>query len=257
MAPTDLTDLSLVVPVYNEEQRLPEFLDALGSAAPAAARAAGFELIETIIVDDGSTDNTRGLLEEAERTTPGLRVIRFPHNRGRGAALKTAMLAARAPFALQTDVDLSTPLEEVARLAGPVRDGADIAIGSRALPDSDITIRQSRLRETMGRTFNRIVRRLTGLPFHDTQCGFKLFDLETTRPVFEAQTIEGFASEVEVLMLARARGLRIEEVAVQWAHREPSTVRLFGSSREMFFDIIRVARHMRKTQAGGRAHNPK
>lgn len=246
MVPSDLTPLSLVVPVYNEELRLPSLLDTLGSAAPEAIRTAGFELVETIIVDDGSQDGTKALAEEAERTTPGVKLISFPQNRGRGAAVKAAMLAARAPFALQSDVDLSTPLKEVAKLSDALKDGAEIAIGSRALPDSDITIRQSKLRETMGRTFNLIVRRLTGLPFHDTQCGFKLFHLETTRSVFEAQTIEGFASEVEVLMIARARGIRVAEVAVEWAHREPSTVRLFGSSREMFFDIVRVSRQMRK-----------
>jgi glycosyltransferase involved in cell wall biosynthesis len=257
-ARTDRLDkgLSLVVPVYNEERRLPRLLEVLRTSADEAIAAAGLSLAETVIVDDGSTDATSSMLAERAGAIPGIRVLRLPRNRGKGSAVRAGMLSVRSPFALVCDVDLSTPIDDVSALALAVEEeGVDIAIGSRDLPDSNIQLHQPAHREFMGRTFNRLLRGLTRLPYHDTQCGFKLFRVETTRPLFQAQRIDGFAYDVELLVLARSHGLRVAEVPVSWTHNEQTSVTLLGASTLMLFDLLRIVRRSRRDRrAGVEAH---
>lgn len=234
--------LALVVPVFNEERRLPTLLDALARDAERLVAAAGLELAEVIVVDDASTDRTAAILDAADRLDGRLTVCRLPgRNRGKGAAVREGMLAATAPFALMTDVDLSTPLADLAALVAAVDSGADVAIGSRALRDSRVLERQPIHRELMGKAFNVGVRVLTGVPWRDTQCGFKLFRLATTRRLFELQRVDGFAFDLDVLVLARRLGLTVHEVPVRWVNDPDTHVGLVTSSAQMARDAIRIA----------------
>jgi dolichyl-phosphate beta-glucosyltransferase len=234
--------LAIIVPVFNEERRLPSLLDALARDAGRLVAAAGLELAEVIVVDDASTDGTAAILDAAGGLDGLLTVRRLPgRNRGKGAAVREGMLAATAPLALMTDVDLSTPLDDIAVLAAEVERGADVVIGSRALRDSRVLEHQPVYRELMGKAFNVGVRLLTGLPWRDTQCGFKLFRLQTARRLFELQRVEGFAFDVDVLVLARRLGLTVREVPVRWVNDPDTHVGLLTSSSQMARDAIRIA----------------
>jgi dolichyl-phosphate beta-glucosyltransferase len=232
--------LSVVVPSYNEEGRLPALLEAFEDGAEPVLGAAGFRLHELIVVDDGSTDGTARLLADQESAIPQLRVIRFPSNRGKGAAVRAGMLAASGEYALLTDVDLATPLTEIRALAAGLAGGFDIAIGSRGLPASRIDVHQPFHRELMGRIFNRMLRVATGLPFRDTQCGFKLYRLERSRRLFELQSIDGFAFDAEVLVLARRQGLSVAEIPIRWADDARTTVGIVRAPAAMLRDLLRI-----------------
>jgi glycosyltransferase involved in cell wall biosynthesis len=214
--------LSIIVPAYNEAARisktLPVIFDYLDQEFPES---------ELIVVDDGSQDGTS---EVAERTFESARrarakvapsLIRVEPNRGKGNAVRAGLLAARAPIALFSDADLSTPITETPRLLNAIQaEGCDLAFGSRALDRSLIGVHQPWRREQGGRVFNLIVRLATGLPFWDTQCGFKAFRLNTCRPIVEAATIDRFGFDVELLYVARLAGLSLKEVPVRWDHFE-------------------------------------
>jgi dolichyl-phosphate beta-glucosyltransferase len=233
--------LSVVVPSYNEARRLPALLDALAGDARGVFAASGLELAEVIVVDDGSTDGTAELVRARTDADVPVRALQLERNRGKGAAVRAGMLAARGPFALLSDADMATPFEDIARLAAAVQDGADVAIGSRALPSSDILVHQPGHRELMGKGFNRAMRLLTGLPYRDTQCGFKLFRLSATRRLFELQSVSGFAYDAELLVLAGRLGLSVAEVGVRWSDDRASTVKIFSSSSRMALDLLRIA----------------
>lgn len=238
--------LSLVVPAYNERRRLPALLDLIDARAADIVGPAGFQLAELIVVDDGSSDGTADLVDGRPPSPFERRAIRFDGNRGKGAAVRAGMLAATAPFTLLSDADMATPLDEIRPLAAALDEGADVAIGSRGLPESDIVVHQPPYRELMGKGFNLALRALTGLPFRDTQCGFKLFRMASARPIFELQRIDGFAYDAEILVLARRLGLRVTEVPVRWFNDPETTVRLFRSSSRMALDLLRVARTARR-----------
>jgi dolichyl-phosphate beta-glucosyltransferase len=240
----DASLLSIVVPAYNEERRLPRLLDMLERDADRVAALAGLRLHEIIVVDDGSTDRTAELLA-GSRLGARLRVITFPRNRGKGAAVRAGMLAASGDLALMTDVDLSTPLDDLPALADALGQGADVALGSRGLPGSLVLVRQPAYRELMGKTFNWMLRRLSGVPFRDTQCGFKVFRLRTTRELFERQTIEGFAFDAELCVLARRLDLITVELPVHWRNDPETRVSLLGSSSRMALDLVRIRRSAR------------
>jgi len=162
----------------------------------------------------------------------------FP-NRGKGAAARSGLLAASKPIGLFFDADLSTPLSEIPKLVGPIANtDADVAFGSRALDRRLIGVHQPWRREQAGRVFNLIVRFATGMPFWDTQCGFKAFRLDVCRPILEKARITGFAFDVELLFLAYRAGLRLREVPVRWNHAEGSKVRVVHDSLKMLREVI-------------------
>ncbi|HSF61909.1 MAG TPA: dolichyl-phosphate beta-glucosyltransferase [Gaiellaceae bacterium] len=238
--------LAIVVPAYNEEGRLGGLFETLERDADRVASAAGLRLAEVIVVDDGSTDGTAALLDGYGGLDGRLRVVHLGRNQGKGAAVREGMLGANTDFALVTDVDLSTPLDDLATLVGADGEGVDAAIGSRALRSSRVLVRQPAYRELMGKAFNLALRILTRLPYRDTQCGFKLFRLETTRVLFERQRVRGFAYDAEICVLAREHGLRVVEVPVRWSNHPDTRVKLIASSTRMGLDLLRIARLARR-----------
>jgi dolichyl-phosphate beta-glucosyltransferase len=221
--------LSIVIPAYNEEERLGPTLDRV--LAWLRARGAGGEVV---VADDGSRDRTRAIAEAA-----GVRVVSLPKNRGKGAAVRAGMLAATGDRVLMCDADLATPIEEYDKLAAELDAGADLAIASRAIDSSLIETRQHPLRELMGRTFNGIVRLLVLGGIKDTQCGFKLFTRAAAQDLFGRATVDGFAFDVEILWLARGR-YHIAEVPVVWRHVEESKVSPGTDAMRMFADVVRL-----------------
>jgi len=225
--------ISIVMPVYNEEQRAPASLDRI-----FAFMDAGHPDYELVIVDDGSTDAT---VEVARQCAGGrnMRIESYGGNRGKGYAVRWGMARARGDFVLFTDADLSTPIEELDRLLGAIESGADIAIGSRAHPDSDVRVRQPFYRDRAGKLFNSLVRLVLLPDLHDTQCGFKLCRREPFVPIIERMTIDRFAFDVEMLYLAWRAGLRIAEVPVIWVNSPDSRVKLVHAAAA-FFDVLRI-----------------
>jgi glycosyltransferase involved in cell wall biosynthesis len=173
------------------------------------------------------------------------RVLRFPTNRGKGHAVRAGLLAAVAPIALFTDADLSTPITELPKLVDPIEAGEyDLTLGSRALNRRLIGQRQPWRREQGGKVFNVIVRLATGLPFADTQCGFKAFRMEIARPLLEQAQIDGFGFDVELLFLAQRAGLRMLEVPVRWDHNEGSKVHIVRDSLHMLREVLSLRRRL-------------
>ena len=222
--------LSIVVPAYNEELRI----DATLRAIRAYAQAQPFR-VEIIVVDDGSSDATA----QIAAGFPELRMLRVSPNRGKGHAVRHGALAAAGKFVLFTDADLSAPIEEAGALFAAIEScGADAAIGSRAIRRELIGIRQPLFRDYSGRCYNLLVQLFTGLRIRDTQCGFKLFRMATTRRAFELQRVERFGFDPELLFLIARRGGRIVEVPVRWNHHRPSDVRFPRDPIRMFADLI-------------------
>ena len=234
--------VSLIVPAYNEESRLgPNLVRALAWLDQRGVPA------EIIVVDDGSQDGTAALVEGLRASEPRIRLIRFPANRGKGAAVREGALAAAGRLILVSDADFSTPIEEFDRLLARMREtSSDVVIGSRALPGARLEVRQPFWREVMGRSFNRIMRTVTGLPFRDTQCGFKLFDRAKTAPILSKMVIERFAYDVELIWLSHLGGLRIHEEPVLWKHSTDSRVQPLRSSMSVFFDLLKLRRRIRR-----------
>jgi glycosyltransferase involved in cell wall biosynthesis len=229
-------ELSIIIPAFNEEGRLAESLKRIREYLNR--RAIPFEIL---VVDDGSTDGTAKLVERARDGFPELRLISNSGNRGKGFSVRHGMLEARGEIALFTDADLSAPIEEADKLLAALRDGGyDGAIGSRAVDRGLIEVHQARPREIAGIIFNLLVRSFVGLPFQDTQCGFKAFRMQKTRRVFELQRIEGFGFDPEILFLAQKMGLRVAEVPVRWAHHPATKVRVFRDSVRMFLDLLAI-----------------
>jgi glycosyltransferase involved in cell wall biosynthesis len=223
--------ISIIIPAYNEEKRLPATLRTVR----AWLEATSWEFAEIVVVDDGSRDATVELARNA-----GARVLLNPGNRGKGYTVRHGMLEARGEWTLFTDADLSSPIEELDKLTAAVdRSQARAAIGSRALDRSLIGIRQPLFREYMGRFFNLVIRTVTGLPFHDTQCGFKLFETAAAREIFKRQRLDGFGFDVEVLFIARRLGYRTVEVPVRWNDAAGTKVGMWRGMAA-FFDPLKV-----------------
>jgi glycosyltransferase involved in cell wall biosynthesis len=233
-------ELSIIIPAYNEEKRLGRALERIQSYF--ASKPNGIEPgdVEVIVVDDGSTDGTVRVAEEWAQRMPGMRVLCGRANRGKGYSVRQGMLEAKGRIGLFTDADLSAPIEESGKLLAAIRAGQDGAIGSRAMDRSLIATHQSRLREVAGMIFNGFVRDLTGLPFRDTQCGFKAFLLGRCRIIFEQQRIEGFGFDPEILFLARRYGLEVAEVPVRWSHDPATKVHVVRDSLQMFGDLLYI-----------------
>ena len=211
--------ISIVIPAYNEEKRLPSTLEKVN----AYLRQAHWEFAEVLVVDDGSRDGTAAAAERA-----GVRVLRNPGNRGKGYTVRNGMLKAQGEWTLFTDADLSTPIGELEKLwNSAAREHAQVAFGSRALDRSLVGVHQPLFRESMGRVFNLLMRLETGLPFRDTQCGFKLFETNAAREIFKRQRLDGFGFDVEVLYIAAHLGYRVLEVPVRWNDAAGSTVSMW------------------------------
>ncbi len=233
--------LSIVIPAYNEEDRLAAALPRVDEYLRSGAIDA-----EVLVVDDGSTDRTQAIASALLREERG-RVLRQPENAGKGAAVRRGVLAAQGRWVLITDADLSTPIEEHAKLAEVARDeDLDAVIGSRDLPGSRVEIRQSAPRRLLGKAFNRILRPMTGLTYRDTQCGFKLLDRARTRPLFERMVVDHFAYDVELLFLCDRFGLRVKEVPVVWRNSARSTVSIVWAPPRMLFDVVRLRWRFRR-----------
>jgi glycosyltransferase involved in cell wall biosynthesis len=229
-------ELSIIIPAFNEEQRLPKSLEHI--RAYLAIRNLDAEVL---VVDDGSTDNTASIVLRSCAHFPELRLISNGRNRGKGFSVRHGMLEAKGEIALFTDADLSAPIEEADKLLGALRDGSfDGAIGSRAMNRSLIDVHQPALREFAGTIYNRIVCCIAGLHFQDTQCGLKAFRREKSRVVFEQQRTHGFGFDPEILFLAHQRGLRIAEIPVRWAHHPATKVRVFRDGLRMLRDLVAI-----------------
>jgi dolichyl-phosphate beta-glucosyltransferase len=238
-----LPSISIVVPAYNEERRLPATLRSILDYL----RARDWSAWEVLVVDDGSRDSTAAVAEQFAAAYSRVRLLQNPGNRGKGYSVRHGMLEAECEWVLFTDSDLSAPIEELDKLIAAARErGAAVAIGSRAMNRSLIGVHQSLFRETAGRIFNLFMRVLTGLPFADTQCGFKLFEHGAAREVFRRQRIERWGFDAEVLFIARKLGYKSIEVPVRWNHSEGTKVSMFSDSVNMFLDLLRIRRnHLR------------
>ncbi len=236
--------LSIVIPAYNEAVRL-------GKSLRTAVAYLNENLPESelIVVDDGSTDNTAATAREAlaESQTVHTSVITYKSNLGKGRAVRLGLLASRGDVALFSDADLSTPITEAPKLVDPILRGeCDVAFGSRALDRALIGVHQPWRREQGGRIFNLIVRLATGLPFWDTQCGFKAFRMSVCRPIIEGATIDRFGFDVELLYLVYNAGLRVKEIPVRWNHVEGSKVNVLSDSFKMLGEVGLIRRQARR-----------
>jgi glycosyltransferase involved in cell wall biosynthesis len=231
--------VSVIIPAFNEEARLASTFTEI--RRHFASEGLPYEVI---LVDDGSWDMTVKLAQQStEAFAPlgALRILRNETNRGKGYSVRRGMLAARGKRALMTDADLSTPLSELANLQRFLDEGDyDLVIASRDLPGARVVTHQPWMRERLGKAFNRLVRCITGLPFYDTQCGFKLFDLSTTRELFLAQRLEGWVFDVEILFIASRWGLRVAEVPVRWSHTPGSKVHIGVQAPRVLVDLLRI-----------------
>ncbi len=233
--------LSIIIPAYEEQARVGVSITKILNYIKNENLDA-----ELIVVDDGSKDKTTEVAEKAcaEFAEIPTKVIRYEKNRGKGFAVKTGLEAAKGDIALFSDADLSTPINELPKLVEPIKNGDyDLTFGSRALDRNLIGERQPWRREQGGKVFNLIVRWLTGLPFWDTQCGFKAFDMKKFRPLLDVMQIERFGFDVEYLYVANLRGLRLKEIPVRWNHDERTKVDVFRDSQRMFNEVREIRRN--------------
>jgi dolichyl-phosphate beta-glucosyltransferase len=236
--------VSIVVPAYEEEARLGDSIRRILTYV----RENGVDA-ELIVVDDGSRDRTADIARKVcgEFPDSATQVIRYETNRGKGFAVRTGLLAASADIALFSDADLSTPIEEMHKLIDPIAAGEyDVTFGSRALDRSLIGTHQPWRREQGGKVFNLIVRLTTGMPFWDTQCGFKAFDLPRFRPLLDMMKIDRFGFDVEFLYVAKLHGLRLQEIPVTWNNDERSKVNVVRDSIRMYDEVRQIRRNARK-----------
>jgi dolichyl-phosphate beta-glucosyltransferase len=247
MPPSDVVDVSVVVPAFNEESRLGRCVDVLLDYF--RAREIRFEII---LVDDGSRDSTLNLMRGYAAANDVVKVASLPSNRGKGRATAVGVAETRGAVVLTTDADLSTPIDEFERLLAELTAGAQIAIASRADAGSVITISQPLYRVMMGRVFNRIVQLLLLPGIKDTQCGFKLYQGPVARRLFASTRIDGFAFDVEVLVLARRLNYRIAQVPVRWENSPDSRVSPARHSLQMLRDLLLL----RLSLARGRRREP-
>jgi dolichyl-phosphate beta-glucosyltransferase len=241
--------ISIVIPAYNEAARIgpsiEKIIDYLNES---------YEASELIVVDDGSADDTAAIAENAlaKAGKVAARVVRYEQNRGKGYAVRLGLLHAQAPIALFSDTDLSTPITETPKLVDPIRSGEfDLTFGSRALNRRLIGVHQPWRREQGGRVFNLIVRLATGLPFWDTQCGFKAFRMSVCRPLIEAAQIDRFGFDVELIYLGQLAQLRLSEIPVRWDHISGGPLDDSGNYSRDSLRMINEVRRIRASASAG------
>jgi dolichyl-phosphate beta-glucosyltransferase len=227
--------LSIIIPAFNEEERLPAYLERVLEYLERQDIS-----YEIIIVDDGSNDSTAEIVARIMRENIKVKLIRLPHNQGKGSAVRAGMLLASGRLRLFTDADGATPIAELERLQNALASGADVAIASRAIKDDSCRVNSHLHRRVIGAIFNFIVGTLTVKGIHDTQCGFKLFTSEVAEAVFPRQRVDDFGFDVEVLYLCQRYGYRIAEVPVNWTDIAGSKVNLIRDSLRMFTDIFKI-----------------
>lgn len=228
--------LSVVIPAFNEETRIGSSLEAVQNFL--SAKGWDYELI---VVDDGSSDKTQEVVKvHFHNDSYSKRLICNDGNRGKGYSVRRGMLEAQGECILFTDADLSTPIQEVEKLMEVLSAGYDIAIGSRALVESQVVVHQNLLRELMGKVFNLIARLLTFKGIRDSQCGFKLFRKTVAHHLFSLQKIDGFSFDAEIVYLAQKLGYRIKEVSILWSNSPASKVQIFRDPVRMLRDLIRI-----------------
>ena len=236
--------ISIIIPAFEEEDRLDESVGKILTYIENEKLSA-----ELIIVDDGSGDKTAETAEAACARFPELqtKVIRYEQNRGKGYAVKTGLLAAQADIALFSDADLSTPIEELPKLVKQIQTGEyDLTFGSRALDRKLIGTHQPWRREQGGRVMNLIIKTMSGLPFLDTQCGFKAFNMKKFRPLLELMTVDRFGFDVEFLFVADYNNLRLKEIPVRWNNVEGSKVSVFRDTRRMFTELSQIRKNAKR-----------
>lgn len=225
--------LSVIVPAYNEEHRLPDSLRQIVGYLGKQEYTS-----EVIVIDDGSEDGTTQVVEEMRAELPILSLVRTEH-RGKGHAVKRGMLVGRGEYLFICDADLSMPIEELYKFLPPALEGYDVAIASREVPGARRYDEPS-YRHFMGRVFNWMVRLFAVRGFQDTQCGFKCFKREAARDVFTHQTMDGWGFDVEVLFIAQKRGYRIVEVPINWYYSANSRVHPIRDSVGMFAEVLKI-----------------
>lgn len=230
---TDLR-LSVIIPAYNEEQRIGDSLEQI----VRYLRVQPYES-EVIVVSDGSCDRTVEITREKLKNFRH-KVVEMVINKGKGNAVRWGMLKGEGRYLLFTDADLSTPIEEVDGFMKYLDEGFDAVIGSRSVPSSRVELHQNILREEMGKGFNLLARLFAFRGIHDSQCGFKCFKREAAKFLFENQKIEGFGFDAEILYLAQKKGYRILEAGVTWRNSPKSRVSIWRDPFMMFFDLVRI-----------------
>ena len=226
---------SIVIPAYNEGERLGATLEQV----LAYVREQGWDA-EVIVVNDGSRDNTAGIVRGFAERNPIVRLVENPGNRGKGYSVRNGILNSRGDIVVFSDADLSAPIEEMPKLLQALTAGADIAIGSRWLRAELQTQRQSLHRQVFGRIFNLLLRMILGLQFKDTQCGFKAFTRRAAQTILPLQRIERWAFDPEILFLARKLGFRVEEVPVRWGHSGGTRIHPLRDGARMFQEMLRI-----------------
>lgn len=232
-----MTEISIVIPAYNEELRLRSTLSSVYEYLDKQ----GFSF-EIVVVDDGSQDNTAGVVEEFATTHKEVRLLSYAPNSGKGFAVRTGMLSACGDYVLMNDADGASPIEEIRLLLAAIGEGYEVAIGSRAKKDEGrkTTVKAHLHRKYMGNTFNLIVQSLLLPGLKDTQCGFKLFTRQCAQDVFSVSRLNGFAFDVEVLYICRLRNYKVKEVPINWTNITGSKVNVFTDSTRMFLDVLKI-----------------
>lgn len=232
-------DLSIILPAYNEAERIIPYLRSI--TAYMERRGLAYEIL---VVDDGSTDETAVVVEKFRTEAPAIRLLQLIYNTGKGGAVRRGILEARGHLRLFADADGATPIQELERLEGCVKVGADIAIGSRFLASRDnrYTVKARWHRTVLGNLFNRVVQRLGVRGITDTQCGFKLFREPVARDLFSVARVNGYGFDLELLYIARCRGYRIAEVPVNWTDQPGTKVWVLRDGLRMLLELLTVRR---------------
>lgn len=227
--------LSIVIPAFNEGARIEAALERVTSCIAARGWDA-----EILVVDDGSKDNTAAVVQRWMEDNPRLHLIQNPGNKGKGYSVRNGLLQAAGEIVMFTDADLSAPMEEAERLMAALANGADVAIGSRWMDRTRQTIHQPLYRQFFGRCFNWLTRAVMGLPFKDTQCGFKAFRRSAAQTIFRLQTIERWGFDPEILFIARKLKYVVREVPVTWGHDERSRMSYLKDGLKMLEDMAKI-----------------